>query len=157
MQYTAVCILCPVLRAWHGALVGWLNTPRLCCVQRDFLALGAHSAPLMVAPLDAHTLHFPLILSTEECVYMLYCSGLQRTGADINHILILDNRHRRDQHGDMEHARPGPSEIVQGSKDAAKITHSKMAPVKRGLGAKRAHAKSQSAHGVRVLSWLWCV
>ena len=36
--------------------------------------------------------------------------------------------------------------------DPVKMTHAEMALVERGLGAKRAHAKSQSA----VLSWLWC-
>ena len=35
--------------------------------------------------------------------------------------------------------------FVRRNKDPAKMTHTKMAPVKRGLGAKRAHAKSQSA------------
>ena len=37
-------------------------------------------------------------------------------------------------------------------KDPTKMTHAKTAPVKRGLGAKQAHANSQSA----VLSWLMC-
>ena len=59
------------------------------------------------------------------------------------------------------HARPDmrqPStescarKFVWGNKDHAKMTHAKTAPVKRDLGAKQAHAKSQSA----VLSWLWC-
>ena len=42
--------------------------------------------------------------------------------------------------------------IVWGNKDHAKMTDAKTALVKRGLGAKQAHAKSQSA----VLSWLMC-
>ena len=42
--------------------------------------------------------------------------------------------------------------FVWGNKDHAKMTDAKTALVKRGLGAKQAHAKSQSA----VLSWLMC-
>ena len=44
--------------------------------------------------------------------------------------------------------------FVWGNKDHAKMTHAKTAPVKRGLGAKRAHAKSQS---VKVMVGRVCV
>ena len=44
--------------------------------------------------------------------------------------------------------------FVRAKKDPAKITHAKMALVERGLGAKRAHAKSQSV--MMMMGWL-CV
>ena len=37
------------------------------------------------------------------------------------------------------------SAFVRGNKEPAKVTYAEMVLVKRGLGAKRAHAKSQSA------------
>ena len=45
--------------------------------------------------------------------------------------------------------------FVWGNKDHAKMTHAKTAPVKRGLGAKRAHTKSQSVKMMvgRVCVW----
>jgi len=46
--------------------------------------------------------------------------------------------------------------IVRGKIDPAKMTYAKLALVKRALGAKRAHAKPQSAWYMMVLSWLSC-
>ena len=42
-----------------------------------------------------------------------------------------------------EQRKMSASAFVRGKKDHAKMTHAKMALVERGLGAKRAHAKSQ--------------
>ena len=59
-------------------------------------------------------------------------------------------------HNAMKHAGPSTEscacKIVRGNKHLAKMTHPILAPVKRGLGTKRAHTKPQSARWKTVLS-----
>ena len=45
----------------------------------------------------------------------------------------------------VQSAQSSVRRFVRGNKDPAQMTHAKIAPVKRDLGAKRVHAKSQSA------------
>ena len=75
------------------------------------------------------------------------------------HVLVLTHMARTraptcdTAHGEATELRESCARrFVRAKKDHAKMTHAKVAPVKRDLGAKQAHAKSQSA----VLSWLWC-
>ena len=62
-----------------------------------------------------------------------------------------EGQHTRDRRIRMvflyrQSQRESASGSVRQNKDPAKTTHAKLALVERGLGAKRAHAKSQSQY-----------